>query len=716
MFNLTKYNIARFNRDTPGTVNMQAHLSATAKFRLALQDIPMAGFFNMVRYNRAYFNRSVKDTLRIQSTLRSTGTLHCDYATRFITNSNGLFNLSCRISTLKETLEGSSNLQARNTNTIALASQLCNTSSLQMLLRNTTVKQATLDAQAHLFIYNKTEHKYSTHLSAEAALQLDRLYSTTDSISSINRIVISRASIYINGDNEEPLVCDDSEIISIDYDNANDTNSNGLPFGQIAAHDLEIIIDNVFKDFDLYNADSVFYNKLLPNIKVLMEFGFVPEYALAQYEAPQSNIFMAPTVGVTSFQSIGASLKAINGNIEYRHIAVNGNDFTEWKEASTQETVEIPVNILTEIKTNNIEEVRVVNKSVMDPNTISWFPLAPLRTTTWKTNAVSKTATVNCVDFLYFYLNRESPRIKPQKNVSYKQLFTWLFSMIGLSSGQYSIDNSLTTLVRYGWFDGTTTFADSLRNLLTASKSYLTLDKNGILNVQVIQNLITSSKEINDSNMLISSNVEANVQNLYKTYKVINYTPVVVPEQEILTFNTQTIPPGTTTFTRIAFQKNPVMAVTMIKLSSYQNLIIANVSYDSHFISFSVINSSEENLVIDINILGKILEFASDDIITQDLNLINSGEAKTLTIDSFLIQDKNYAQAYIEEVKALMSIPEKNLSCSYRGNPLFEVNTLLTIDSQSIGMNQNKVLITSQQLKYAGSLQGNLKGLKLGGL
>lgn len=364
------------------------------------------------------------------------------------------------------------------------------------------------------------------------------------------------------------------------------------------------------------------------------------------------------------------------------------------------------------VKPNLIVEPFVGFETITD--NIEFVPLGKFRLHEWAAPSGSVESTLIAYDKLYNILDREIPMRLPIRNGStLKDLFIHLFDAIGVASNEYTIEDSISFNIPFGWLmEGKA--STTLQALVEAGNCSVFVDRLDIIRIKNNKQSGASIASLDDNNQIVAIENSQKFLNIYSVFKV-DYRNYFLAEPEQVAFlENQLLVPGDTTFSNIKLSSGPVGNVMYVKIPLSTNVTTKRINMGAWSMDLTVNNSySTMNQVADIEVIGRRLGSNTVQVEARDTNAVSTWGERIFTLDTPFIQDKAVAQSYANSMIKFVSDPKAFYSIDVRGNPSLELLDLITVKSDSDSISQIQLTITKNQLVYNGGLEGVIHARKV---
>ena len=171
---------------------------------------------------------------------------------------------------------------------------------------------------------------------------------------------------------------------------------------------------------------------------------------------------------------------------------------------------------IADIKLNNYDGFFTRGQSPLDPNILPRRPVrisagfggenlpqfVGLSDSVPKVDYPSRTADIHCEDFLSFLFSRPLDQTVIYQNVKTDELLDNLFQLLGLTSGQYVLDEGFNT-IPFVYFEKGTTFGDAIKQIMQAELGSLYMGEMGIIRFSNRVNISSSPVHTFDKSNII---------------------------------------------------------------------------------------------------------------------------------------------------------------------------------------------------------------------
>jgi hypothetical protein len=323
----------------------------------------------------------------------------------------------------------------------------------------------------------------------------------------------------------------------------------------------------------------------------------------------------------------------------------------------------------------------------------------------WKYNTSSNTATLNCLDSLSQYKDKEVPPFAVQRNIMIKDAFALLFKQMGIPSTQYSIDQSLITPIIYFWKLGDT-FQAQLENLAQASLTNVYTTTDGVIHVSSLVDKKESAMTINDTDLVMSTDAQPTYEDTYTGCKITYKTLADKTQQVIYESKDLSIPPGVTNLTGLKFTVSPVLSVLAVTVSKGVSVSILNVSCTSETMDITLVNNTNKTQTVLLQAHGTVLTTA-DAIASATNKHSTAASDNILELTIPYILTPAIVQLYSQKILYNYNGNYVTMTISTRGMPTFELYDKITVNSPSSKLNK-EFRIKKMSLSFDSGLEGSL--------
>jgi len=327
----------------------------------------------------------------------------------------------------------------------------------------------------------------------------------------------------------------------------------------------------------------------------------------------------------------------------------------------------------------------------------------------WKSPNSTLETSLTCYDKLYTLAQKELPAVKMQRDTTIKRLFVLIFDLLGLSSEEYNVSAELDIPLAYGWLPQGTV-GTALQWLAEACFGIVFMDRYNIIQVQRLDFtqapifILTGDTQIQDSD------IPTRYNDIYSVLNMNYYIPELGNPESLVNLTDITIPPGTTTFTAVAFSKGPVALVSYAGITGTADVTIRVTKNTSWDIDLEIVNPGTE-VKGTITVFGKVINPVCIPIRYEDVELRGIIGEKIYKVENQLIQNAIYAGQYATNMFQLVTNPNGVVQTTIRGNPQIELGETVTIrDDSSKAANVNAIVIRTE-LDFATGLEGTLEGV-----
>ena len=354
----------------------------------------------------------------------------------------------------------------------------------------------------------------------------------------------------------------------------------------------------------------------------------------------------------------------------------------------------------------NWEEEEEVEEYVPE---IEYIPLGQFYTGDWMTSGNDLQVNIRCTDGISKQFNKRMLQVPIQENTSTKDLFEKLFTVMNIDSSSYEIDESLSTEIRYGWFEGNQ-LREVIQNLANNSCCSVFINRYGKI---IVRNNYTVGDPVlvlTDQDQVISSQAPQKYSKVYSTLDVEHGKPYIGRSTEIFSIHNVGIDQDGIDFKRGAFRNGPVAVIDHIVIQGSEDVEIDSFSYGAWDFTLRLLNHGPST---DITIImyGTSIEFTEDVVKVSNEELVDVIGDKNLSMHPYLVQDESTAVGFGNLLLGLVSDPIGHITAEIIGNPALELGDTITIQNPTHAMDYLDVVITKLQLQYQGGLTCHIEGI-----
>ena len=330
------------------------------------------------------------------------------------------------------------------------------------------------------------------------------------------------------------------------------------------------------------------------------------------------------------------------------------------------------------------------------PSSYEFVPLGTFYSGDWTSPNDTSHVSVVGYDKIYNMLSAPVPEIPLSINTTILSLFMQLFTAMGLTSGQYYIDPTLTMAIPYG-FVPAGTFNMVAQALATAGNCCVFLSRTNILTVKPLTNTAAPVASYTDANISVIDNPQLN-RSTYQAVNVSCFVPTIESSDVIAQLSGLAIPLGTTVFPNIAFTSSPVLTIGQVILSKAAHATLTDFTWSPWSITLTITSVVSE--VIDVIVYGNVIGGTTTTIIQN--STVPAGQ--TLSVDSSLIQTPMAAQNCATSLVNIVKNPLAMVTATMQGDPAMELLDVITLSSNTDKFPATNVVVLSNTLTYSGGL------------
>lgn len=317
-------------------------------------------------------------------------------------------------------------------------------------------------------------------------------------------------------------------------------------------------------------------------------------------------------------------------------------------------------------------------------------------------------------DEIYKIKEKTPPILAVLANTTIYELFYQLFSGLGYSASEYSISETLDTIIPWGFFPGEVgsnfsgeTVGELLQVMSEAGNCNISTDADGVITVKSNFTGNASVETLTDNDFIFSSENVEDFSLYYEGVRIRYKLPQAIGTEELLFETDFEVGAGTGAVLDVEFQ-DPVGIVTMLKIESTTNVTASSMKFGAVRSQITFANTGTVETV-KIKIYGKKLQFFNTSI-TKYLRDIDAPN-DILKISNWLIQSEPQAQNYANSLLNLCSDPANNFNLIERGEPRRELGDVITISDATNNISQD-IFVTKYTLNWRSFLSGELQGIK----
>lgn len=324
-----------------------------------------------------------------------------------------------------------------------------------------------------------------------------------------------------------------------------------------------------------------------------------------------------------------------------------------------------------------------------------WDALGTFYVTEWLSDLTGVTAEVTACDALYKLFNSAQSIINVVPNYSYEDLITDFF---GLNGYIPIITGDLSELLSFAYIDGdNSTF---IKDFSIGALAYIYCNHNGSIVVFDIDTHDGSTYTITDSDQVISVTSKQSAMLEHSGVRLEYSKMQVSDEQLVLSNKAEGIAGnGVLALSAQSLQNPPVYAISHVVLDSDANCFVDNIKANPYYISYDVLNASNLDASVNINIYGFTIE--------SILTIISDDTSNDLKLSSKYIQNEEYAEHISDLLHKYITLPVPILELEVRGNPLFAIGDTIHVISNMYNIDFTGILIR-QNFTYNGGMSASM--------
>ena len=340
-------------------------------------------------------------------------------------------------------------------------------------------------------------------------------------------------------------------------------------------------------------------------------------------------------------------------------------------------------------------KVELYIRPVVDEGTeeYDWDPLGTFYVTDWKASITNTTATIIFNDIMYELFKKDIKDMPVQLNITQQAFYERIFKKLDIPA---NIDNTLKEVLTYAYVDKNT--KEVLTELNMSSLSDCFCNHVGEIIIKSINNINDPPILITDENQIISANIEQSLTYDYDGINLKYNLPQESQIQNILELKGVSIARGITSLNNVTLTGAPLFKLCASILNN-EVCEIDSIEASTHIANITFNNKGDDTVICDLTLLGTLLQ---NNEVTIGLESPTS-----YNITNLYIQSKKHAQKIYDKLKAYISNMLPVLELEIRGNPKFELGSIITAKSNKYKLEYTGILI-KQTFEYDGSLKSNI--------
>lgn len=293
----------------------------------------------------------------------------------------------------------------------------------------------------------------------------------------------------------------------------------------------------------------------------------------------------------------------------------------------------------------------------------------------WPSSAGSLTCDVLAYDRLYWILNRETAVIPLYRNITGAQFFENLMQQLRIEN--YTVDESLTTVIPYAYTDGST-IGEKLAYACSGIGAVVYVNREDTIVVQNAFNRVPNDLVVNDENYIYDVKATPSLSKQYDKVTVALNNIGAMQEDSLVQIEELEVPPGAHQISNLTYSHSPVVRITKIIVRGATNTTLTSHYTGIQSGSFSFYNSGDSTEKISLEIFGRYLLGYTNDVSVGDV----SGTMQTeYRVTSPLIQTAAFAEYYAGELYDYANNIIPQVEIRARGIPQLDMGDLFTLQS-----------------------------------
>ena len=343
-----------------------------------------------------------------------------------------------------------------------------------------------------------------------------------------------------------------------------------------------------------------------------------------------------------------------------------------------------------------------------------WIELGQFWTSFWDADSADVYASVECFDRLFILGQEDMPLIPTMENVSRYEMFETLFQSIGLNASEYSIDGSLASdNVPIGYYpDGDVN--NALSFLAEAFNCSVSMTRGNIVKVINNRTTVSSVKTMNDTDLIITSNMPQHFDKIYSDVEVTYSHHSIGEKATLLKVDDIGIDASGSTYTELEFTTTPIAFVTDIKITNVQHISINSFSIGTWGMTITLDNSASANQTVDLEVIGYPLDIVENKVTVRDTTAYSllGDKARILPMKNYLVQLASDATNQANLVIPIVSDPKAYIELHTRGDMSLEIGDTITANDVTNKLANKEIVPIRYDYAYDGGLRCDIYGIK----
>lgn len=334
-----------------------------------------------------------------------------------------------------------------------------------------------------------------------------------------------------------------------------------------------------------------------------------------------------------------------------------------------------------------------VNVYMTSDNGTTWQPYGEYYTENWysdKADGSYSVASLICTDKLDYIGNKDLPPLPAYSGVNVTELLINILKGIGLTESDFIIDPSLSMQMLYAVAKGDKV-RDALNTIAQSLLARIFINRSGVIEVRPAIPNKTISYIIDDigaENIQIQHNKVAKYNKVKLLYNKVDNRP----SETLISLNNVNINNGLNMLNNLQINNNVLsvdgvyITTTADEESNIEKIrFIDYIAYQGG-IDIAVYSDSVDSFLANVEVVGKTTG-VTDVFVESIIQGTDAKVANTLTLESYVIQDEQTAQNYVNKVAEYLKTMRQEVVITGTLPPQLTVQQYIHINSEDSNIN-----------------------------
>jgi hypothetical protein len=312
----------------------------------------------------------------------------------------------------------------------------------------------------------------------------------------------------------------------------------------------------------------------------------------------------------------------------------------------------------------------------------------------WNATVTGTTATITAADRLYDMLDTPVPAIPVVHGPSFIDFIRQVFSILNVP---VVIDDGFGSILTMSY--NVEVLAKLLTNVAVGSLAACFCDHNGRVRFRQLVTNRELRATLTDDNQVISVDANLGITSDYNGAAVTYHIPYESADTNVLSVKGAVVPAGEHYTPYQSLSSQPMIKLLSASILADNKVYLSDIKATSKTVALKVQNTTPEQQIIDIDVVGTIVETTS--------TTIGDDVSGLLEVDNIYIQNEEYANYYLSILKKFVDNAMPVLRVEIRGNPLLNLLDKVRVVSTKYNIDFTG-LILRNELNYNGALSSSI--------